>query len=172
MRRSDFYHYRARYYDTSVGRFASEDPLRFGAGDDNFYRYVYNVPNLLTDPFGLEVQRCQRPVKVAPKFPHDFLYSTEAKEGWGLGPSGGWAIVSPLGCVPGKIEKDEPYDGNGKLKPNYSCNKVSDNSCVERCLIRKAGEHTKKPPKYCLGKYQCQHWADDILDQCQKECTK
>jgi hypothetical protein len=35
-----------------VGRFASEDPLRFSAGA-NFYSYVHNNPVDLTDPLGL-----------------------------------------------------------------------------------------------------------------------
>jgi len=47
------YYYRARYLDQSVGRFISEDPIRFWAGA-NFYSYVHNqVPNL-SDPSGLD----------------------------------------------------------------------------------------------------------------------
>ena len=37
--------YRARYYNPSVGRFASEDPLRFNKGP-NLYSYVSNFPIL------------------------------------------------------------------------------------------------------------------------------
>jgi RHS repeat-associated protein len=46
------YYYRARYYDQNVGRFLSEDPLRFGPGDPNFYRYVRNNPIYFRDPTG------------------------------------------------------------------------------------------------------------------------
>jgi RHS repeat-associated protein len=46
------YSYRARYYDTSVGRFISEDPSGF-AGDGNFYAYTANNPVLYIDPSGL-----------------------------------------------------------------------------------------------------------------------
>ncbi len=46
------YFYRARYYDPSVGRFASEDSIGF-AGGNNFYRYVLNRPNDFADPAGL-----------------------------------------------------------------------------------------------------------------------
>jgi RHS repeat-associated protein len=35
---------RARYYDPSVGRFISEDPLGFGGGDVNLMAYVGNQP--------------------------------------------------------------------------------------------------------------------------------
>ncbi len=39
---SGLLYYRARYYDPSVGKFFSEDPIGFGGGDVNFYRYVGN----------------------------------------------------------------------------------------------------------------------------------
>jgi RHS repeat-associated protein len=45
-------YYRARYYDASNGRFISEDPLGFGAGDANLTRYVFNSPTNFTDPSG------------------------------------------------------------------------------------------------------------------------
>ena len=45
-------YYRARYYDSNVGRFISVDPLGFGAGDTNLYRYVSNNSTNYTDPTG------------------------------------------------------------------------------------------------------------------------
>jgi RHS repeat-associated protein len=48
------YYYRARYYDQNVGKFISEDPLGFAAGDPNIYRYVGNSPTNFIDPLGLE----------------------------------------------------------------------------------------------------------------------
>ena len=47
------YYYRARYFDPAVGTFVSEDPLGFGAGDSNIYRYVFNSPSNYIDPDGL-----------------------------------------------------------------------------------------------------------------------
>lgn len=44
--------YRARYYDSMIGRFISEDPIRFDGGFD-FYVYVENNPALYIDPMGL-----------------------------------------------------------------------------------------------------------------------
>ena len=46
------YFYRARYYDQNVGRFDSEDPIRFKGGP-NFYAYVKNDPVSHSDPRGL-----------------------------------------------------------------------------------------------------------------------
>ncbi len=45
------YYYRARYYDSEIGRFISEDSLGFGAGV-NFYAYVGNNPVNFSDPSG------------------------------------------------------------------------------------------------------------------------
>jgi RHS repeat-associated protein len=45
-------YYRARYYDAGNGRFLSEDPIGFGAGDGNLTRYVFNSPTNFTDPSG------------------------------------------------------------------------------------------------------------------------
>jgi RHS repeat-associated protein len=45
------YYYRARYYDSSTGRFLSEDPARYEF--TSFYSYVGNNSVLWTDPLGL-----------------------------------------------------------------------------------------------------------------------
>ncbi len=50
-----FYEYRARAYNPKIGRFMSEDPTGFEAGDYNLYRYVSNDPLDRVDPMGLEV---------------------------------------------------------------------------------------------------------------------
>lgn len=49
----DLYYYRARYYDPTIGRFITPDPIGFLSGDTNFYRYVGNDPVNFTDPSGL-----------------------------------------------------------------------------------------------------------------------
>jgi RHS repeat-associated protein len=46
------YFYRERYANMSAGRFLSEDPIRFAAGD-NFFTYVRNNSVNLIDPLGL-----------------------------------------------------------------------------------------------------------------------
>ena len=48
------YYYRARYYDSTVGRFLSEDPTTFISGI-NFYGYVNNNPLVGVDPWGLSI---------------------------------------------------------------------------------------------------------------------
>src|SRR5262249_53059688 len=48
------YFVRARSYDYALGRWVSEDPLGYAAGDANLYRYVGNNPVNVTDPSGEE----------------------------------------------------------------------------------------------------------------------
>src|SRR4029077_4294282 len=43
---------RARDFDPKVGRWTTEDPLRFATGDDNLYRYVQNDSVNALDPSG------------------------------------------------------------------------------------------------------------------------
>ena len=52
---SGLMYYRARYYDPVMGRFLSEDPIGFKAGDTNLNRYVYNSPYRYLDPSGNDV---------------------------------------------------------------------------------------------------------------------
>lgn len=63
---SGLYYYRARYYDPSVGRFLSTDPVRpqlLRPLTSNAYQFVLNNPLLVTDPFGTEV--ADRPFETA-----------------------------------------------------------------------------------------------------------
>jgi RHS repeat-associated protein len=46
-------YYRARYYDPTIGRFISEDPLGFSSGGENFYVYTENNSIGFKDPLGL-----------------------------------------------------------------------------------------------------------------------
>ncbi|MEQ9586516.1 MAG: RHS repeat-associated core domain-containing protein, partial [Parvibaculaceae bacterium] len=50
---AQLYFFRARWYDGEVGRFVSEDPMGFDAGDSNLNRYVTNNVWNATDPSGL-----------------------------------------------------------------------------------------------------------------------
>ena len=46
------YYYHARWFDPSTGRFISQDPIGFVAGDANLYRYVGNNAMNANDPTG------------------------------------------------------------------------------------------------------------------------
>ncbi|GAB5443821.1 MAG: hypothetical protein Fues2KO_41700 [Fuerstiella sp.] len=49
---ADLYYYRARWYDPTAGRFISEDPIGFAAGDVNVSMYVGNHSAGIADPSG------------------------------------------------------------------------------------------------------------------------
>lgn len=49
------YFYRARYLDSSIGRFLSEDPSRFAGDGPDFYAYTLNNPATYVDPMGTSV---------------------------------------------------------------------------------------------------------------------
>jgi len=51
---TNLYNYRARYYDPTVGRFLSEDPIASSGYQAALYAYVDNRPVTLTDPLGLK----------------------------------------------------------------------------------------------------------------------
>ena len=51
--RYGFYEYRNRAYNPALGRFMSEDPKGFAAGDRNLFRYCAGDPVNKTDPMGL-----------------------------------------------------------------------------------------------------------------------
>jgi RHS repeat-associated protein len=53
---SGLYNFRLRDYSPTLGRWTSEDLLRYGAGDSDLYGYVGSQPTGFTDPFGLVAQ--------------------------------------------------------------------------------------------------------------------
>jgi RHS repeat-associated protein len=52
----DLYDNRARAYSPTLMRFLQNDPIGFGAGDQNTYRYESDGPAGRLDPFGLQVR--------------------------------------------------------------------------------------------------------------------
>jgi RHS repeat-associated protein len=54
--RRPLYYVRARWYQTGGPNWLSPDPLRFGGGDFNLYRYVGNRPTVGVDPSGLNTR--------------------------------------------------------------------------------------------------------------------
>jgi RHS repeat-associated protein len=48
------YYYDNRWYDSSLGKFISQDPIGFATGDANLYRYVGNMVTRYADSTGLD----------------------------------------------------------------------------------------------------------------------
>jgi RHS repeat-associated protein len=96
--------YRARYYRPSVGRFLSEDDPKQQDGP-TAYAYVSNAPVRYTDPTGLAILRCWRPLRfplnILPYFTgpltipvpgnnwcplHEYVYNTDIHDSKGFDP--------------------------------------------------------------------------------------
>ena len=100
------YSYRARYYESQVGRFTSEDPARINSGI-NFYAYVKNDPIKHIDPFGLA----------------DCVYSVSAHS-LICQPSidpGQPAIVGPNGPGAVQLGPGSVWSGLGRCMNDLSC---------------------------------------------------
>jgi RHS repeat-associated protein len=93
------YYYRARYLDSSTGRFLSEDPVKFYAGV-NFYTYALNSPTYWIDPSGFNVT-----VKLFP--------GNQPAGHIGLGVNTddtvGFYPNHDTGASPGHIQRDDPH---------------------------------------------------------------
>jgi len=179
------YYYRARYYDPSIGRFMSEDPIKFSGGD-NFYRYAENDPVDLKDPTGEITYVCTAPLhslgdiggKLAyytlpfigiPTY-HEFLCvwdaNTKKMVCGGQDRTGG-----ALAGASGQPSNDTAMERGG------GCSIVNDQQCVDQC-VTKAINKSNRPdydlvngwPKRNKGQ-NCQKWADDTLQSCVQQCA-
>ncbi len=81
------YYYRARYYNTQIGRFISEDPLTFAGDGVNFYAYVSDDPVDQTDPLGLCSKKFERQHNDKPNVPPDWDDCKKYRDGSGAGDS-------------------------------------------------------------------------------------
>lgn len=79
--------YRARYFDSSEGKFLQSDPLGFGGGDENLFSYSYENPFNFADPNGLS------------SIGYTSKISTDDKKRKGVLPKINYGIGSVLGTI-------------------------------------------------------------------------
>ena len=97
-----FIYLRARYYDPTLGRFISEDPICDGI---NWYSYCAGDPVNFVDPWG-EDAIVLHYEDAAAGFGHDSLLIQKDKEEewvffyWGAAEEGFWDKIDPDGAVP------------------------------------------------------------------------
>lgn len=98
-----------RWYDASTGRWLSEDPIGFSAGDANLYRYVGNGPTNGTDPSGLDPFADGFPVG-PPYLPYQQIkpFNWEALD-----------ITIGFGCTVGQY-LGVPWTGGGPMHIEFS----------------------------------------------------
>jgi RHS repeat-associated protein len=102
------YDYRNRFYAPALGRFLQNDPLRFGAGDVNLYRYAGNRATTATDPSGLYT------TDDSGLFPYPADPGSEEGDG---GCDGGSGDTDPGGSDPDAGDDDGDSSGAGPSKP-------------------------------------------------------
>jgi RHS repeat-associated protein len=125
-----------RWYDASIGRWMSEDPIGFSAGDGNLYRYVGNRPVNYIDPLGLaegEPGGNQRPGKRPADCPRgtkpinehedtkdnaEKIKQNLRKDGFGVGPKT-WVGISPEDDVILPTKDGKGYDNVGPWQYYY-----------------------------------------------------
>ena len=83
---------RARYYDSNTGRWLSQDPLGFNAGDSNLYRYAKNRPTVATDPSGFISVSLMPLQNVITNYP-EMNAAKDKKFNWTAQPSGKDVLV-------------------------------------------------------------------------------
>jgi len=119
------------------------------------------------------VERCSRPVALTPQtaqyrnsYPrHVVLYTEGQRNGVGLAANG---VLDAILGGPGKFVTENPYGRNGELKPAFTCELVSEDPCVERCVRARTKD---RPPKYgLLNGENCASWADKTLEACRRKC--
>lgn len=135
-------YYRARYYDPEAGRFISNDPIGFSAGDANLYRYVGNQPTTFTDPSGLEGMTISVPPTVPrrgakgvqPNEPGtlvpQFLELTDINGNkWSISAKAYYQYIGNMGFSSGGASYLSNFDIVPKFRPNMdklnpNCNKI------------------------------------------------
>ena len=135
-------YYRARYYDSAVGRFISEDPIGFSAGDANLTRYVGNSPTNWIDPSGTRGALSELMKKVLPE-----IFSPKRKRvkstGKGFGTN---KLRRGSNSDPFKI-KIAPVPANSEPRPvPMVLPEVVDPNCPEEVRKKEEEERRKKCP--------------------------
>ena len=159
---TNLYFYRARYYDQTVGRFLSEDPIRFESGV-NFYAYALNNPSNNTDPSGLDVVVC--------------LYQGSA-HGYGHVGYGfpgdqftvGFYPVGPSRFWP--TRQWQRYNGPGVLSSDAGdegpmvCKLIHTTPDQDACMLQQRTNRLRDPGTYNLSNRQCTSFVRDSLKTC------
>ncbi|MDQ6625162.1 MAG: RHS repeat-associated core domain-containing protein [Verrucomicrobiota bacterium] len=126
-----FYEYRNRAYNPALGRFMSEDPKGFAAGDRNLFRYCGGDPVNRTDPMGLEqfgnleeainFARAQvRELALGPNAQKEILQGHGLKThsvGVGISVQSGTGKYVTATPSYGQFKLDSELDSVGRLKP-------------------------------------------------------
>jgi RHS repeat-associated protein len=172
-----------RYYSPALGEFIQPDhldlvrqavnpmyagysqPLDLRRPLNQPYTYTSNNPMSQIDPLGL-AEICSK----FPPFhtPHTFLCVGATCSG--KYPDGPWyAPYNPFNELPGKILDDS------QNKSSASCSDVPkgkcDQSTFDQCIAKRIAQRGSSGDRYSMSTNNCGQWAEDVIQQCRKECT-
>jgi RHS repeat-associated protein len=170
-----FYNY-FRDYDSQTGRYVQSDPIGLEGGI-NPYIYAYDDPLRFSDPKGLDVYMCKRPLRAlggsgtrsGPDIFGNPLYHQYA-----CVVIGGTQI-----CGGQTIERSRERDwwpwGPGlrttddRFNPD-TCTKLDESVCMDNCMMS-AIANPYRPSYGLFGPgTNCQGWVDDALAKCRRTC--
>ena len=98
------YEYRARLYHSGLGRFMSEDPKLFDAGDYNLFRYCHNDPIDFTDPMGLDAMtNAMAVVEVVVPGQYEYNQMVANFQAGNYGTAAGWGVTMAASTVVGVL---------------------------------------------------------------------
>jgi RHS repeat-associated protein len=145
----DLQYNRARWYDPATGRFISQDPIGFEAGDANLYRYVGNGVMTKTDPSGLTPPSPKTPdptpaVPAPEKIPEPTpLSKNEVRD------LGGEAGIAKLKKEIRNLDNGDVFrdaDGNLWYHPRNGSNPVPLHENLDQCIKDAQQSNSKFKP--------------------------
>jgi uncharacterized protein RhaS with RHS repeats len=143
----------AKNYVPALGRFLSSDPIGFGGGDTNLYRYVGNNPIRYNDPSGLKYRTCKRKLNGAPgmagPFYHEYI-DFDSGSDYSFAPADGEGLFNSTS----QNKSENPG--------NDSCGEWSKDSSNDKMIRDKARQNMTKD--YNLNSYNCQDFVGDTLN--------
>jgi RHS repeat-associated protein len=154
------YYYRARYYDAGVGRFISEDPIGFNAGDGNLTRYVFNSSVNFVDPSGKDVwieTGDPSQVPLHQKIVVGNLYDTSGNLAFSFAPKNGPAFVDR-----GHVYHDDEIGGGDVVRFLKTTRKQDDE--IRKYLLGLLNREAV----YELTTLNCRKFSYDRFEQIKK----
>ncbi len=132
------YSYRFRYYDPTVGRFLSEDPIMFAGGID-LYRYADGNPISEVDPLGLDTKVCYYPSDNQPWGHVGFGLPQEGEQGTSGFYPDSWNVLDG----PGKVKPDTKHKPL-QCKTIHLRHTIRTNACLN---VAKSGSTIRETTK-------------------------
>jgi RHS repeat-associated protein len=169
-----FYNY-FRDYDPQTGRYVQSDPIGL-AGGINPYTYAYDDPVRFSDPMGLDVYMCKRPLRAlggsgtrsGPDIFGNPLYHQYA-----CVVIGGTQICGGQTIERASESEWWPWGPGLRSADRFNpdtCAKRDDSVCMDNCMMS-AIANPYRPSYGLFGPgTNCQEWADDAFAQCHRKC--